>query len=93
MWFKALGGALYRVEEVTPDLAASVGCPAATHRLVGSHTTTYGTFDCTGRKAGQQVQVPGFSRDAKGLRVVFVSANPIEWGMIDEVVIDGHFGD
>lgn len=92
-WFKVLGtDRLYLVEEVDAEQAANVGCPAATHRILGRNGDIFGTFDATGRKAGQPVQVPGYSKGTKGLRAVFVSANPIEQGMADEIVIEGYLG-
>lgn len=46
----------YRVDTVTAEQAAAVGCPTATHTLTGRYETTYGTLTAvTGRVTRQGV--------------------------------------
>jgi hypothetical protein len=86
--FRTTGTATYRVEAVEPDLARFVGCETATHRIVGRLFTMYGYFMATGRPAGREVKVPGWTRARLGIRAVFVPA-VIEHGTNGSVPIEG----
>lgn len=63
------GDATYHLEEVDHDVANHVGCPDATHRLIGAHEIRYGRIE---HCAVVRVAVPGWP-DRKGARAVFVS--------------------
>lgn len=73
MAFMTTGRATYQVEAVDQVLANYVGCPTATHRLLGRNATTYGFFVGTGRPPGNEVKVPGWP-SRKGIRALFVPA-------------------
>lgn len=72
MRFKAIGGALFAAFEVSAREAANVGCPGATHRIVGPNTgtTIYGTIQ--DRRGGAIVKVPDM-RNVVGRQVQFVT--------------------
>lgn len=88
MTFKTTGTATYHVQEVPAELAEAMGCPGATHRILGAHVTTYGAFMATGRVPGREVRVPGWTAARLGMRAVFVPA------VLDETVgsvpVDGY---
>lgn len=67
------GRTCLQVEPVDSDHAVAVGCPGATHRLIGRHGATYGFFMATGRVPGNDVKVPNWS-SRKGIRALFVPA-------------------
>lgn len=75
-------GKIYALTDVTPQDAADVGVPHATHTiyLPGVQMTIYGAVAETGKVKGATVRVvaPGFSRDARGVRARF-EADPINF--------------
>jgi hypothetical protein len=70
-------GTRYQACAVDQVEAQAVGCPDATHKIVGRYTTTYGTFTATGTQPRSPVRVRG-QRNGRGIRVLFVDAVPIE---------------
>lgn len=73
MAFMTTHRATYRVEAVDAQLALSVGCPDATHRIVGRNGVIYGGFMATGRVPGNDIKVPGWPT-RRGIRAVFFPA-------------------
>lgn len=84
------GRATYQVANVSSENAERVGCPRATHALVGRHGATYGFFVATGRVPGNEVKVPGWP-SRKGIRALFVPA-VIDEGPNGSVPVSGYLG-
>jgi hypothetical protein len=73
----------YRIENVGAIEALDVGCPEATHKIIGKYETTYGMIRYTGRPKGAQVHVPELPRHTRGARIVFTGGDePIDGYLI-----------
>lgn len=69
--FRAQGGtATYLLAEITPEMAAYVGCVGATHRLQGRNLDWYGTVK---QVTGNLVRVPGWP-SRRGVLAIFTPA-------------------
>lgn len=68
----------YTIELVSAQKAADVGCPDATHRIMGKHEITYGRLTDNGHR----VKVPNTSQ-TWGLKCVFRTSDNL-------VTLDGY---